>query len=471
MDEEIINNLEIKDRTMEELEIENHEVENLEVEKLEVENLEVENHEVENLKIRAHVIEDLEIEDLEIKNIDIDNPEIKDIEIDNLEINEIKFENQEYKENEIENFEIDKREVEYQYIEDLDIEEQEMKNLEFEDLDIEEQEMKDLEFEDLDLEDQENKDLELEKQFQILDFIVKDEDNGIRIDKYLSVIQSELTRSYIQKLIDDGKISMENKQVKSNTKVKSGANVRILLPEPVNAQIVAEDIPLDIIYEDKDFIIINKHKGLVVHPAAGHTTGTLVNALLFHCKDELSGINGVMRPGIVHRIDRDTTGVMVACKNDKAHQFIAEQLKDHSITRKYYAIVYHAFKTDGGRVEAPIGRDPKDRKKMSVNFKNGKTAATNYKVLENLQNHYACIECSLETGRTHQIRVHMASIHHPLIGDTVYGPSKDPFHLEGQALHAGVLGFVHPTTKKYVEFQAPLPEYFTTILEKLRRKG
>jgi 23S rRNA pseudouridine1911/1915/1917 synthase len=259
--------------------------------------------------------------------------------------------------------------------------------------------------------------------------------------------------------------------VKANTKVKSESVVTILLPELKETEIIPEDIPLDIIYEDKDIIIINKQKGLVVHPAAGHATGTLVNALLYHCQGELSGINGVLRPGIVHRIDRDTTGVLVACKNDKAHQFIAEQLKVHSITRRYQAIVYHAFKSESGRVEAPIGRDPKDRKKMAVNHKNGKVAATNYKVLENLQNQYAWIECSLETGRTHQIRVHMASIHHPLIGDTVYGPGKDSFHLEGQALHAGVLGFIHPTTKEYVEFQAPLPEYFTGLLAKLRGKG
>jgi 23S rRNA pseudouridine1911/1915/1917 synthase len=313
--------------------------------------------------------------------------------------------------------------------------------------------------------------LELSESEQTLEYIVKEEHHGIRIDKYLSTIQDDLTRSYIQKLIEDGRINLDEKPVKSNFKVKTGQTVQIILPEPIQAEIVPEDLPIDIIYEDKDIIVINKQKGLVVHPAAGHASGTLVNALLYHCSGELSGINGVMRPGIVHRIDRDTTGVLVACKNDKAHQCIAEQLKVHSITRKYQAIVYNTFPTDSGRVEGPIGRDPKDRKKMAINHKNGKPAATNYVVLENLAKHYAHVECSLETGRTHQIRVHMASIRHPLLGDIVYGPSKDPFHLEGQALHAGVLGFIHPTTKEYVEFSAPLPDYFTDLLLKLRHKG
>ena len=306
---------------------------------------------------------------------------------------------------------------------------------------------------------------------QVLSFLVDSEYEGIRIDKYLTAVQSDLSRSYIQKLMSDKRVFVGELPVKANVKVKSGVTVTVNVPELVETDLVPENIPLDIIYEDSDIIIINKQKGLVVHPAAGHPNGTLVNALLYHCKGELSGINGVLRPGIVHRIDRDTTGIIVACKNDKAHQFIAEQLKVHSITRKYQALVYRTFSTEAGRVEAPIGRDPKNRKKMAVNEKNGKSAATNYKVIENIGNHYALVECSLETGRTHQIRVHMTSIHHPLLGDTVYGPGKDPFHLEGQALHAGVLGFIHPSSREYVEFQAPLPKYFNNLLLKLRHKG
>ncbi len=303
---------------------------------------------------------------------------------------------------------------------------------------------------------------------EVIELIVTEENSGIRIDKYIAENQDELTRSYIQKLIQDGNIVVDNRPVKANYKVSTAECVSITLPPPIDLAIEPEDIPLDIIYEDKDIIIINKAKGMVVHPAAGHYTGTIVNALLYHCKGELSGINGVMRPGIVHRIDMNTTGVIVVCKNDRSHLSIAEQLKVHSITRRYNAIVYQPFKTESGCVNAPIGRHPIDRKKMAINNKNGKEAITNYKILENLGNKYAHIECSLQTGRTHQIRVHMASIHHPLLGDDVYGPTKDPFHLEGQALHARILGFLHPTTKEYMEFEAPLPDYFTTLLKKLR---
>lgn len=311
--------------------------------------------------------------------------------------------------------------------------------------------------------------IELSDQEAIIEITVEEEHNNERIDKYLSTILDDLTRSYIQKLIGEEMVLVDGKAVKSNFKVSNGQSIKLYLPKPKEAIIAPENIPIDILYEDADIIVVNKPKGLVVHPAPGHETGTLVNALLYHCKNQLSGINGVLRPGIVHRIDRDTTGVLVVCKNDTAHQSIAKQLKDHSITRKYEAIVYNTFKQDRGRVEGTIGRHPKDRKKMATGTKNGKYAATNYRLIENLSSKYAHIECQLETGRTHQIRVHMASINHPILGDTVYGPSKDPFNLEGQALHAGVLGFIHPRTKEYIEFTAPLPTYFTDLLTRLRR--
>lgn len=305
---------------------------------------------------------------------------------------------------------------------------------------------------------------------EILDFFVEQEESGIRIDRYLAENQEDLTRSYIQKLITDGRVSVNEKSVKANYKVNTGDTIKLILPPPVDLELTPEDIPLSILYEDKDVIVVNKGKGMVVHPAAGHYTNTLVNALLYHCKEELSGINGVMRPGIVHRIDMNTTGVLVACKNDKAHQAIADQLKVHSITRKYNALVYHSFKEAQGVVDAPIGRHPVDRKKMAVNHKNGKHAVTHYQVLENLGSRYAHIECTLETGRTHQIRVHMASIGHPLLGDELYSNQKSNFSLEGQALHARVLGFIHPSTGEYMEFEAPLPAYYEELLMKLRRQ-
>lgn len=294
------------------------------------------------------------------------------------------------------------------------------------------------------------------------------EENEIRIDKVISSKQKDLTRSYIQKLIKEEQILVNQKVIKSNYKVSIGDEILISIPIPVELDIVPENIPLDILYEDSDIIVINKGKGMVVHPAAGHYTGTIVNGLLYHCKNELSGINGIMRPGIVHRIDMNTTGAIVICKNDLAHNFIAAQLKEHSITRKYNAIVYNCFQQKEGSVDAPIGRHPVDRKKMAINYTNGKAAVTHYTVLENLNNQYSYIECQLETGRTHQIRVHMSSISHPLLGDTVYGPAKSPFRLEGQTLHARILGFIHPTTKEYMEFEAPLPEYFCKLLTHLR---
>lgn len=293
-----------------------------------------------------------------------------------------------------------------------------------------------------------------------------EEDEGIRIDRFLADELEDLSRSYIQKLIKDEMILVNDKKIKSNYKLSSSDVININIPDPTVLEILPENIPLDIIYEDEDIILVNKPKGMVVHPAAGHYTGTLVNALMYHCKDKLSGINGVLRPGIVHRIDMDTTGVLVACKNDRAHNSLAEQLSVHSITRKYEAICLNRFNESEGTVNAPIGRNPSDRKKMAINKLSGKYAVTHYRVLENYRQH-AHIECQLETGRTHQIRVHMASISHPLLGDEVYSNAKSQFKLQGQTLHAKVLGFIHPSSGKYVEYEAPLPQYFEQILHKL----
>nr|WP_291234303.1 RluA family pseudouridine synthase [Frisingicoccus sp.] len=301
-------------------------------------------------------------------------------------------------------------------------------------------------------------------------WFVENDANNMRIDRFISERMSDTSRSYIQKLIKDERVTVDSKVVKSNYKVKEGEWVEIVLPEPVSLDIEAENIPLDILYEDSDVLLVNKPKDMVVHPSAGHVTGTLVNALLYHCKDSLSSINGVMRPGIVHRIDKDTTGILIICKNDKAHNCIAEQLKVHSITRRYHALVWNNVTDDTGTVDAPIGRHPVDRKKMAINHKNGKHAVTHYKVLERF-GQYTYIQCELETGRTHQIRVHMASIGHPLVGDPVYGPAKQPFKTDGQMLHAKVFGFIHPSTNEYMEFETDLPEYFQLILEKLRNKG
>lgn len=295
---------------------------------------------------------------------------------------------------------------------------------------------------------------------------------GERIDKFLSCRLEEVSRSYIQKLIKEGHVSVNGKPVKANYKLGAGDEISVEIPEAKEPDILPEDIPLDILYEDQDILVVNKPKGMVVHPAAGHYSGTLVNALMYHCKDSLSGINGVMRPGIVHRIDMDTTGSLLVCKNDEAHRILAEQLKEHTIRREYHAIVYGNIKEDTGTVDAPIGRHPTDRKKMSINHKNGKQAVTHYEVLERFGN-FTYIRCRLETGRTHQIRVHMASLHHPLLGDEVYGPSsRPPFPgLKGQVLHAKILGIYHPATGEYVEFDAPLPQYFVDLLQKLRRKS
>ncbi|EXG86809.1 ribosomal large subunit pseudouridine synthase D [Clostridium sp. ASBs410] len=299
------------------------------------------------------------------------------------------------------------------------------------------------------------------------EFVVAPEEAGVRIDRYLSDQCQDISRSYLQKLLKEQSVLVEEKPVKSNYKVNAGDRISLTLPEIREPEIMPEEIPLDIVYEDKDIILINKPKGMVVHPAAGHYSGTLVNGLMSHCRSELSGINGVMRPGIVHRIDMDTTGVLIVCKNDMAHNSISEQLKEHSITRKYAAIAHGVIKDDEGTINAPIGRHPIDRKKMSINEKNGREAVTHYRVLERFRQ-FTYIECQLETGRTHQIRVHMASIGHPLLGDSVYGPAKCPFRLTGQTLHAGVLGIIHPRTGEYMEFTAPLPDYFEELLRKLR---
>ena len=294
-------------------------------------------------------------------------------------------------------------------------------------------------------------------------FQITEEMEDERIDKCISMLIDSLSRSYIQKLIKEDAVSVNGKPVKGSYRVKEEDEVSFFLPKAVEPDITAQPIPLDILYEDRDVIVVNKPKGMVVHPAAGHYCDTLVNALLYHCGAELSGINGVMRPGIVHRIDRDTTGSLIVCKNDRAHNCIAEQLKEHSITRRYRAICHGVLKEEEDTIDKPIGRHPTDRKKMAVSEK-GKRAVTHYKVLQRFAK-YTYIECELETGRTHQIRVHMASIGHPLLGDEVYSNVKSPYKLEGQTLHAQVLGFRHPTTGEYIEVSAPLPDYFKHLLE------
>ena len=302
-----------------------------------------------------------------------------------------------------------------------------------------------------------------------LEFIAGEDGNAERIDRYLAERCPDFSRSYLQKLLKEQAVSVNGKAVKANYKVQSRDRIILEIPEAEKADILPEDIPLDILYEDDYLLVVNKPKGMVVHPSAGHMEGTLVNAVMAHCGDHLSGINGVLRPGIVHRIDKDTTGALLVCKDDAVHRDLAEQLKEHSIKRRYRAVVWGNLKEDQGTVEGPIGRHPIDRKKMAVNYKNGKDAVTHYQVLERF-GQYTYIECRLETGRTHQIRVHMASIRHPLLGDRVYGPSSCPVPgLEGQTLHAGVLGFIHPRTGEYMEFQAEHPEYFEKLLKILPR--
>lgn len=299
------------------------------------------------------------------------------------------------------------------------------------------------------------------------EFFTVEHEEDERIDRYLADMLEGRSRSFIQKLIKDKQVTVNQKEVKANYRLSLGDRVEICIPESKAPDILAENIPLSILYEDTDIIIIDKPKQMVVHPAPGHYSGTLVNALMYHCKNELSGINGVMRPGIVHRIDMDTTGSLVICKNDAAHQFLSEQLKAHSIRRIYEAVVHGNIKEDSGTVQAAIGRHPTERKKMSTRCKNGKEAITHYRVLNRFGT-YSHIQCELETGRTHQIRVHMASIGHPILGDALYGPKKCPFpQLQGQTLHARTLGIVHPESRVYLEVNAPLPSYFIELLEKL----
>lgn len=301
----------------------------------------------------------------------------------------------------------------------------------------------------------------------IREFLVEEDEEGDRLDVYLADQFVDMSRSYIQKIIKDKKVTVNGKIEKSKYLVKEEDKIVIEIPKPKVLEVVPQDIPIEIVYEDDDIIIVNKPQGMVVHPAPGNYEGTLVNAILYHCKGNLSSINGVIRPGIVHRIDKDTSGILMIAKNNNAHNCLAEQLKDHSITREYEFICYGVFKEDNVTVDRPIGRNPKDRLKMAI-VPNGKRAVTHFEVIERF-NGYTHVRARLETGRTHQIRVHAMSINHPLVGDPVYGPKNSKIKLNGQALHAKKLGFIHPTTKEYVEFDSELPDYFQKLLEKLRK--
>ncbi len=304
---------------------------------------------------------------------------------------------------------------------------------------------------------------------ETLHIVAGPEDEGMRLDKFLSVRVEELTRSAAERLAEQGQVSSGGKTLDKKYRLRAGDAIEVILPEPVGLDILPEAIPLDIRYEDADLLVVNKPKGMVVHPAAGHAGGTLVNALLAHCGDSLSGINGVIRPGIVHRIDKDTSGLLIVAKNDFAHQRLAEQIKEHSFTRMYEAVVHGTLKEDTGTIDAPIGRHPTDRKRMAVTEKNSRHAVTHFEVLARYKG-FTHVRLKLETGRTHQIRVHMAYIGHPVAGDPVYGPKKPVPNLDGQCLHARVIGFVHPRTGEYLEITSELPSYFTAFLEKLKKQ-
>ena len=301
---------------------------------------------------------------------------------------------------------------------------------------------------------------------EIREFLVGEEEEGDRLDVYLSEQLGDMSRSYIQKIIKDKKVEVNNKIEKAKYLVKEEDKVKIEIPAPKLLEVIAQDIPIDIVYEDNDVLIVNKPQDMVVHPAPGNYDNTLVNAILYHCKDKLSSINGIIRPGIVHRIDKDTSGLLMIAKNNNAHNSLAEQLKDHSITREYEFICHGVVKDDKITVNKPIGRNPKDRLKMAV-VKEGKHAVTHFEVVERFEN-FTHMRARLETGRTHQIRVHALSINHPLLGDPIYVPKNTKFKLNGQTLHAKKLGFIHPTTNKYIEFDSELPEYFKEIIKKLK---
>ncbi len=302
-----------------------------------------------------------------------------------------------------------------------------------------------------------------------IEFVIEPQDAGIRLDKLVSMKAEGITRSAAEKLISEGCVSVYGKTLNKSYKGTAGDCVSVKLPKPVSLDVQPESIPLTILYEDGDLLVVNKPKGMVVHPAAGNYNGTLVNALLAHCGDSLSGINGVIRPGIVHRIDKDTSGLLIVAKNDFAHNHLAAQIKAHSFTRVYEAVVHGNLKEDDGTVDAPVGRHPTDRKKMAVTEKNSRNAVTHFHVIARYQG-FTHIRCRLETGRTHQIRVHMAYLGHPVAGDTVYGPKKPVPNLNGQCLHAKVIGFIHPRDGRYLEITSELPAYFTDFLDRLKRE-